>query len=74
MKQIFPSILENNFENKMILCISIFSFAMVRKVSPESERYEEFPFGYSRIVHTDTCSFTLVFYHGNTSRARQAAP
>ena len=40
-----------------------------KKVSPESERYEECLFGYSRIVHTDICTFTLVFSHGDKSRA-----
>ena len=39
-----------------------------KKVSPESEGYEECLFGYSRIVHTDTCSFTLVFSNGNLLR------
>ena len=41
--------------------------------TPESERYEECIFEYSRIVHTDVCTFTLVFSHGNKSRAGQAA-
>ena len=45
-----------------------------KKVSPESERYEECIFGYSRIVHTDMCTFTPVFSHGNKSRAGQGAP
>ena len=46
-------------------------------VSPESERYQECLFGYSGIVHTDTCiicTFTLVFSHGNKSRAEQGGP
>ena len=45
-----------------------------KKVSPESERYEDCLFGCSRIVHTDICTFTLVFSHGNKSRAGQGAP
>ena len=42
--------------------------------NPESERYKECLFGYLRIVHTDICSFTLVFSHGDKSRAGQGAP
>ena len=42
-----------------------------KKVSPESERYEECHFGYLRIIHTDICTFTLVFSHGDKSRAGQ---
>ena len=30
-----------------------------KKVFPESEKYEECLFGYSRIVHTDTRTFTM---------------
>ena len=45
-----------------------------KKVSPESERYEECLLGYSRIVITDICTFTLVFSHGNKTRAGQEAP
>ena len=47
-----------------------------KKVSPESERYRKFPFGYSRIVHRDihVCTFILMFSHGNKSRAGQGAP
>ena len=36
----------------------------VKKVSPETERYRKCLFGYSRIVHRDICTFTLVFSHG----------
>ena len=43
------------------------------KVSPESESYEECLFGYSCIVHTDICTFILVFSHGIKSRAGQGA-
>ena len=42
-----------------------------KKVSPESERYQECLFGYSGIVHTDICTFTLMFSNGNKSRAGQ---
>ena len=49
-------------------------FVNGKKVSPESERYEEYLFGYSRIIHTDICTFTLVFSHGNKSSAGQGAP
>ena len=45
-----------------------------KKVSPESERYRKCLFGYSRIVYIDICTFTLVFSHGNKSRAGQGAP
>ena len=45
-----------------------------KKVSSESERYQECLFGCSCIVHTDICTFTLVFSHGNKSRAGQGAP
>ena len=45
-----------------------------KKVSPESERYEECLFGYSQMLHTDLCTFTLVFSHGNKSCAGQGAP
>ena len=45
-----------------------------KKVFPESERYGECLFGYSGIVHTDICTFTLVFSHGNKSCVEQGAP
>ena len=45
-----------------------------KKVFPESERYKECLFGYSCIIHTDICTFTLVFSHGNKSRVGQGAP
>ena len=45
-----------------------------KKVSPESERYQECLFRYLGIVHTDICTFTLVFSHGNKSCAGQGVP
>ena len=57
----------------MFCAISI-TFINGKKVSPESDRYEECLFECSRIVHTDMCTLTLVFSHGNKSHAGQGAP
>ena len=45
-----------------------------KKVYPESEMYQERLSGYSDIVHTDVCTFTLLFSHGNKSRVGQGTP
>ena len=43
------------------------------KVSLKSECYEEYILGYPRLDHVDICTFALVFYHGNKSRAEQGS-
>ena len=62
-----------NHYNCVHKVISTCVYCNDKKVSPESERYEECLFGYSCIVHTDICTFTLLFSHGNKSRAGQGA-
>ena len=58
-----------------IYCLGFYNFMCNgKKVSPEYEREEECLFGYLRFVHTDICSFTLVFSHGNKFRVGQGAP
>ena len=49
------------------------SVAMVRRY-PRIHEVRRMSFGYSRIVHTDIWTFTLVFSHGDKSRAGQGAP
>ena len=44
-----------------------------KKVSPESERYRKCFFSDIRVLSI-VCTFTLVFSHGNKSRAGQGAP
>ena len=52
-------------------CIGIWT--MVRRYPPNFERYRKYLFGYSRILHRDICTFTLVFSQGNKSRAGKGA-
>ena len=62
------------FTLDMSKLIFFFLYNNGKKVSLESERYQECLFGYSDIVHAVICTFTLVFSHGNKYRAGQGAP
>ena len=47
---------------------------IIRRFTLNPRGTKNVSFGYSRIVHTDLCTFTLVFSHENKSRAGKGAP